>query len=67
MTLESATKPDMGNTTKLKKIKMTSRQQVIMSLSFFQFLTNSEQSGIWIPNALSIILKFPTVTNFCLT
>ena len=67
MTLESATKPDMRNTTKLKKIKMTSSQQVIMSLLFFQFLTNSEQSGIWIPNALSIILKFLTVTNFCLT
>lgn len=67
MALESATKLDMRNTTKFKKIKMTSCQQVIMSLSFFQFLTNWEQSGIWIPNALSIILKFPTVTNFCLT
>ena len=44
------TKIDKSNKTTPKMLKMTSCQQTMTPLSFFQFMTNLEQSGSRIPD-----------------
>ena len=46
---------------------MTSCQKIVTSLSFFRFLANLEQSGIRIPDAGILKLKFSLKVTFYLT
>ena len=55
------------NTTTSKKLTMASFQQIITALSFFQFMTDLEQSGTWIPDSWSVILTFLLISTFYLT
>ena len=57
MKLGSATKLDKKNTAILNKITMMPCRQIV-TLSFFHFMTNLEQSGSWIPDPWSVTLKF---------
>ena len=46
---------------------MTSFQEIVTSLAFFQFTANLEQSGSRIPDAYSIKLMFSSTVTFYLT
>ena len=46
---------------------MTSCQQIVTSLSFFQFMVHWEQSGGWIPDAWRVKLIFSLKVTFYLT
>ena len=70
MKLKPVTKLGKRNTatSKIKKRKKTSYQQIVTPLSLFQFMSNFEQSRSWIPDAWSAILTFLLIaTFFCLT
>ena len=49
---------DKKNKTTSKKMTMTSCRKIVMSLSFFRFMANLEQSGSRIPDTLSVKLTF---------
>ena len=52
MKLRPITKLDKRNTTTLKKkLSMTTYQQIVTFLSFFQFMTNLKQTGSQIPDS----------------
>ena len=51
MKLGPVTKIDKRNKTVLKKLTMVSYQQIVTSLSCFQFIANFEQSRSQIPDA----------------
>ena len=57
----------MKNTVTLKKVTVTSCQQIVMSLSFFQFMANLQPFGNRIPDAWSIKLTFSLTITFYLT
>ena len=65
--LRPVTKLDKRNTATSKKLTMTPCQQIVTLLSFFQFMTNLEQSGSSIPDAWSVIFKFPFILTFYFT
>ena len=67
MKLGPVTKFDKRNTTKSKKLMMTSCQQFVTSLPFFRFMANLEPSGSRIPDALSVKLTFSLKVTFYLT
>ena len=46
---------------------MTSCQKIVMSLSFYQFMVNLEQSGCQIPDASSVNLIFSLIVICYLT
>ena len=50
-----------------KNLTMTSHQQIMTSLSFFQFMANLEPSGSRIPEAESVKLTFSLKVTFNLT
>ena len=52
------------NTVTLKKLTMMSCQQIVMSLLFFQFMANLEQSGSRIPDAWSVKVAFSLTAIF---
>ena len=52
MKLGQVTKLDKKNTATSKKLAMNSHQQIVTSLSFFQFTANLEQTGSQIPDRL---------------
>ena len=60
------TKLDKQNTATLKKLTMMSFQQFGMSLSFFYFVTDLEQSRSRIPDVWSVKLTFPLKVIFIL-
>ena len=49
-----------------KKLAVTSCQQIVTSLSIFQFMTNLEQSGSRTQDAQSVKLKFSLILTFYL-
>ena len=49
MKIGSVTKLDKNNKTKSKKLTVMPCQEIVISLSFFQFMVNLEQSGSRIP------------------
>ena len=53
MKLGPVTKIDKRNKTTSKKLTLTSCPEIVTSLPFFGFLTNSEQSGVRIPDTES--------------
>ena len=53
MKIRPVTKLDKRNKTASKKLTLTSCRKIVTSLSFFGFLTNSEQSGVRIPDTES--------------
>ena len=59
----------LGPVTKLekKKIMMTSCQQIVISLSFFQFLANLEQSGSQILDTYFVKSTFSLLATSYLT
>ena len=57
MKLEPVTKPDKKNKAASKILTMTSCQQNVTPLTFFQFMVNSKQSGSWISDAYSTKLN----------
>ena len=65
--LALVTKLDNRNRLTSKKLMMTSCQEIVTSLSFFQSLTNLEQSGSQIPDAWSIKLSFSLIVTFYVT
>ena len=65
MKLGRVTKLDKTNTTILKK--MTPCWQIVMSLSFFQFMVNSERFGSRIRDAWSVKFTFLLIAIFYLT
>ena len=67
MTLESVTEHDKRNIAKSKKLMMMPCQHRCNTLSFFQFMTNLEQSRSWIPEAWSLKLTYPLILFFYLT
>ena len=67
MTLESVTEHDKRNIAKLKKLMMMPCQHHCNTLSFFQFMTNLEQSQSWIPEAWSLKLTYLLILFFYLT
>ena len=42
-------------------------RKIVMSLPFFQFTANLEQSGSWIPDTKSVKLIFSLMVTFCPT
>ena len=50
-----------------KNLTMTPHQQIVASLSFFQFMSDLEQSGSQIPDAWFLKLTFSLRVTFCLT
>ena len=66
MKLGPVTKLDKKNTARSKNLTMASCQQVMMSLSFYQFMANLEQSGGWILDAWCIKLVFSLIVSFTL-
>ena len=67
MKLGPVTKLDRRKKTTSKKLTMMSCRQIVKSLSFFQFMANSEQSGSRIPDASSAKLTFSLKVFFYLT
>ena len=67
MKLGLVTKLDKRNTATSKKFDETSYRQVATSLSFFQFMTYLQPSGIRILDAWPIKLTLTLTTTFCLT
>ena len=58
MKLGPVTKLDKRNKTTSKKLTMTSCQQIVTSLSFFQFMANLEQFGSRGSDVWSVKLTF---------
>ena len=54
MKLRPVTKLDKKSTVTSKKLRVTSCQQIVTPLPFFQFLANLEQSANRIPNTWSV-------------
>ena len=48
----------------LKSLAMALCRQILMSLSFFRFMANFEQSGSRIPDAWSVKLTFSLIITF---
>ena len=46
---------------------LTSCQKIVTPFSFFEFLTNLEQSGGQIPDTESAKVMFSVIVTFCLT
>ena len=67
MKLGSVTKLDKRNKTMSKKLTLTLCGKIMMSLSFFGFLANSEQSEDRIPYTESAKVMFSVIVTFCLT
>ena len=67
MKLGPVTKPDKRNKTTSKNLTMTSCRETVMSLSFFGFLPNLEQSGGLILYAESAKSMFLVIVTFRLT
>ena len=67
MKLRPVTKLDKRNKTTSKKFDVTSCRKIVMSLSFFGFLANLEQSGGRIPDTESAKVMFSVIVTFCLT
>ena len=67
MKLGPVTKRDKRKKTLSKNLTMTSYQQIATSLSFFQFMANSEKSRSRIPDAQSEKLTFSLKVTFYLT
>ena len=67
MKLGTVTKFDKENTTMSKRLPVMLCYKIMNSFSFFQFMTNLEQSKSQIPDAWPIILKYSLITIFCLT
>ena len=62
MKLEPVTRLNKKNKAASKSLTMTSCQQSVTPLTFFQFMVNSKQSGSWISDAYSTKLTFFLVT-----
>ena len=67
MKLEPVTKIDKRSKTTSKNLTVTSCQQVLTSLLFFQFTATMKQSGSRILDAYSVKLKFSLIVTFYLT
>ena len=67
MKLGPVTKHDKGNTLTSKKLTTTSYQQIVTSMSFFQFQANLQPSGSRIPDGWSKKLAFLLIVTFYLT
>ena len=67
MKLGPVNKLDKRNKTKSKKLMVMSCQQIVTSLSLFQFMANLEQSGNQILNAWSVKFTFSLTVTFYLT
>ena len=67
MKLVPETKPDKRNKTASKDLTMTSCRKIVMSLPFFRFMSNLEQSGRRIPDAESAKLMFLLTVPFYFT
>ena len=67
MKLGPVTKPDKRNKTTSKNLTMTSCRKTVMSLSFFGFLSNLEQSGGLILYTESAKSMFSVIVTFRLT
>ena len=50
-----------------KHLTMTSCPQIVMSLLFFRFMPNLEQSGSRVPNTWSVKLIFSLIITFYFT
>ena len=61
------TKLDKRNKGMSKKMTMTSCQEIVMSLPFFQFTASLEQSRSRIPDAWSVKVIFSLIVTFNLT
>ena len=61
-----ATKDNKKLRQRQKKLKMTSCQKIVMSLSFFWFMVNLEQFRSWIPEAWPNKLTFSLIVTFYL-
>ena len=67
MKLGPVTKSDKRNKKTSKKLRMTSCQKIVTSLSFFRFLANLEQSGGRIPDTESAEVMLSVTVTFCFT
>ena len=67
MKLGPVTKLDKRNKTTSKKLTLTSCLKIVMSLSFFGFFANLEQSRGRIPDTESAKVMFSVIVTFCLT
>ena len=61
------TRLDKKNKKYVKKLTLTSCQKIVMSLSFFEFLDNLEQTGGRRPDTESTKIIFLVIVTFCLT
>ena len=66
MKLRPVTKLDKRNKTTLKKLSMTSCQEIVTLLPFFRILANLKQSGGRIPDTESAKVMFSVIVTFCL-
>ena len=66
MKIVSVTKLDKNNKTKSKKLTVMPCQEIVISLSFFQFMVNLEQSGSRIPEVQSVKRSYSLIVTFCL-
>ena len=67
MKLGQEPKLDKRNKKTSKKLTMMSCQQVMMSLSFFQFMANLQQSRSRIPDAQPVKFTYSSIITFYLT
>ena len=67
MKVGPVTKLDKRNKTTSKMLMITSCRKIAMSLPFFQFTANLEQSGSRIPDAQTVKLIFSLIVTFYLT
>ena len=67
MKLGPVTKLDKRNKTTSKNLTLMSCRENVTSLLFFEFLTNLEQSGDWIPDKESAKVMFSVIVTSCLT
>ena len=61
------TRLDKKNKKYVKKLTLTSCQKIVMSLSFFEFLDNLEQTEGRRPDTESTKIIFLVIVTFCLT
>ena len=67
MKLRPVTKLDKRNKTTSKKMTLMSCQKIVLSLSFFRFLANLEQSAGRIVDTEFAKVMFSVIVTFCLT
>ena len=67
MKLEPVTKLDKSTKQSQKKLALTICQQILTSLSIFQFMANMEQYGSQILGKLSVKITFSLKVTFFLT